>query len=349
MSRKQIATVGLAATLGMLALATAAVAMALPSSAAGAGNAEPVIRSVRDTGDAFVVRWGIPEGVTPQEQTVEAWTDDGYRRMSIIRISVLDDVRQAEVQIARTDESGTAYGFSISMLSDGERIVSKPRYLFPHGRMAKQPPSGLEALWHNEELHLRWTPGWNNNYVGQVAKCRTQERVSTWETVELGRRNRMTVFADLDADAGYVCRVEARKANGHSQMTGAVNANRRRIETPASVRLEQVERGSDDVRFSWSLGGTEGVSKLLVQREGPLPNDYSPVYPGWKTLAELEPDATSYVDTVAVEPEVVFYYYRVVAVAERGGSTVGSLGVCRLEQDGEDQHHDCGLATAYFH
>ena len=340
MNRNQTATVGLMAMLVILALAAAAMAMASPMPAAGAGAAEPVIR-VRDTGDVFIVRWRVPEGVAPQEQTVDAWTDDGYRRTSSASVSVADDARQVEVHIDRTNQAGTAYGFTVSMLVDGERIQSKAKYLFPHGPMDKRAPSGLEALWHEDELLLTWVPGRNHNYVGQVAKCRLQEPDSNWETKQLSRRHKTAVFDGLDSDRSYVCRVEARKANGHRQMTKAANANRKRIDAPGDVGLSHTGSGANTVTFIWSVDG-EDVEHLLVQREGPLPDDYSPAYPGWQTLARLDADATSHVDSIDVDDEATLYNYRLVAVGERGGSTVSDLSVCRLERDGEVDRYDCG-------
>ena len=126
------------------------------------------------------------------------------------------------------------------------------------------------------------------------------------------------VFRELEPDKSYVCRVEARKANGNDQMTNAANANRKRIATPGSVTLTRTAPDAETVRFGWSLGDADGISKLVVQREGPLPNDWFPTEPSWATIAELEPDATSHVDTIAVEDEVVFYNYRVVAAGGEG-------------------------------
>ena len=247
--------------------------------------------------------------------------------------------------MGRTDVSGTAYGFRVSMLNGDQQIHSPTKFLFPHGPMTKRTPAALEAHWHSDELRLGWAPGRNPRYVKQVAKCRLQERGSTWETIELPRHVMTAAFKELDADRKYVCRVEARKANGNYQMTNAVNANRKRIATPGSVTLTRTASDADTVRFGWSLDDTDGISKLLVQREGPLPNDRFPTEPSWETIAELEPDATSHVDTIAVEDEVVLYNYRVIAGAERGGPTVSRSGVCRLERDGEVDRYGCGRAN----
>ena len=65
----------------------------------------------------------------------------------------------------------------------------------------------------------------------------------------MGKR---AVFSELHPDQGYVCRVEARKANGHRHMTGAINANRKRIATPAFGSLSRAGDDEDGVCFQWS-------------------------------------------------------------------------------------------------
>ena len=137
--------------------------------------------------------------------------------------------------------------------------------------------------------------------------------------------------------------MEARKEAGGYQLT---NANRKRIATPGSIQLARTAPDADTVCFGWSIE-SDGIAKLLVQREGPLPDDRSPTEPSWETIAELEPDATSHADTIAVEDEVVSYNYRVVAVPERGGSTVSWRGVCRLERSGETEYYNCGRASSW--
>ena len=312
MKRKRALIAGLSAMLVVAAL-VAVSAVASPTPIQAASDPAPSIR-VRDTGEAFIVRWTVPESVDPQQQLVEAWTDDGYGRLDTRYASPLDDARQVEISLARDTEPGTAYGFRVSMLDGDREIQSRAKFLYPNGPMPKRAPSGLTAYWHNDLLRLDWLPGRNPNYVSQIAKCRIQERGSNWESIELRRPVNKVVFRDLDPNQSYVCRVEARKVNGHYQMTNSANANRKRIATPGNVTLQQTEREAETVRFGWSLDDTAGISKLLVQREGPLPNDYSRAYPGWWTIAELESDAASHVDTIAMESDVVFYNYRVVAV-----------------------------------
>ena len=236
-------------------------------------------------------------------------------------------------------------------MRDGGRLIrSKDEFRYPNGPMAKRPPSGLTALWHHGQLRLDWIPGRNPNYVGQVAKCRPTGPDAQWTEVELSRTARKAVFRNLDSGLKYVCRAEARKANGHYQMSKSVNAKPPRVATPGDISLDH--EGGDDVRFGWSLSDTAGVAGLLVQREGPLPEYSSRVYPGWQTLAELEPGATSYVDSIAVDATRKFYNYRVVAVGEHGGDTVGQYGVCVImRHDGGDEDGDpedwyvCGRAA----
>ena len=149
-----------------------------------------------------------------------------------------------------------------------------------------------------------------------------------------------TVFDELDSDQSYVCRVEVRKENGHYHLTNAANANRKRIATPGNIGLARTAPDEETLTFSWSLDDTDGISKLLVQRDGPFPNTGKPTEPSWTTIAELEPDATSHVDPVAAEDEIIYYNYRVIAVPERGGSTASWGGMCLLERaDGAAYYH----------
>ncbi len=136
----------------------------------------------------------------------------------------------------------------------------------------------------------------NHNYVGPVAKWRLQEPGCQWETIQLSRRHKTAVFDGLDSDRSYVCRIEVRKANGHRRMMGAANANRKRIDAPGNLGLSHTGSGANTVRFNWSMDDKD-VEHLLVQQEGPLPYDYSPAYPGWRTLVCLDADATSYDDS----------------------------------------------------
>ena len=264
MNRTSTTIAGLSAMLVAAALvAVSAVASSTPTQAAS--DAAPTIR-VRDMGDSFVVRWTAPEGVAPQDQVVYYWTDDGYRVLTSASHPVSGDAREYELTWKRSGVAGTAYGFRVEMSVDGETVSSQNKFLFPHGPMPKRRPAGLGAFWHGEELRLEWIPGRNPNYVEQVSKCRVQGAGSTWETMELGRVDKRAVFSDLDPDRSYVCRVEARKANGHRHMTGAVNANRKRVATPAFVALSRAGDDEAAVRFEWSLSDTADVSKLLVQR-----------------------------------------------------------------------------------
>ena len=336
---------GAMAMLAVAAVITAVVALATPTSTLAEGDVAPTIKSIRDTGDSFVVRWTVPEGVSPQDQVVYYWTDNGYRWLTNSSHPVSDDKREYEIAVARSGLAGTAYGFRVEMSVDGATVSSRSEFRFPHGPMAKQRPSSLEAHWHDDELRLEWVPGRNPRYVKQIAKCRFQERGSAWERVELERHVNSVMLGDLDSSRKYVCRVEARKANGHYQMTNPAYANQEHVATPAGVGLRQVESGSDQIRFSWSMENTEDVSKILVQREGPLSNLWG-IARQWETVAELGADATSYVDTVPFEDQV-FYWYRVVVEAERGGSTVSRYGVCFLDQEGDTEYYTCGPSSAW--
>ena len=338
MNRTRATITGAAAMLAVAALLVA-VAVALPAPTQASDDAAPTIR-VRDTRDSFVVRCAAPEGVDPQDQVVHYWTDDGYSLLTSASHPVSDDAREYELTWKRSGVAGTAYGFRVQMSVDGETVSSPNKFLFPHGPMPKRRPAGLGAFWHGEELRLEWIPGRNPNYVGQVAKCRVQGAGSTWETIELGRVDQWAVFSDWDPDRSYVCRAEARKANGHRHMTGAVNANRKRVTTPAFVALSRAGDDAAAVRFEWSLSDTTGVSKLLVQRQGPFPNHVGVFFAPWETVVELNADATSHVDGLDSQSDA-FYNYRVVAVAERGGSTVSETGACLAFVDGGDRDYDC--------
>ena len=177
MNRMQTAMTRTVAMLVVAVLVAATAATATPTPSQAAGEAAPSIR-VGDTGEAFVVRWMPPAGVTPTGQIVEVWTDDGFRRTSSLNIPVPDDDRRAEVRLERNDEAGTAYGFRVSMFAGDQQVHSPTKFLFPHGPMTKRAPSELEAHWHNGELRLGWSPGRNPRYVKQIAKCRLQERGS---------------------------------------------------------------------------------------------------------------------------------------------------------------------------
>ncbi len=338
MNRTRTTIAGVAAMLAVAALLVA-VAVALPAPTQASDDAAPTIR-VRDTGDSFVVRWTAPEGVDPQDQVVRYWTDDGYSLLTSASHPVSDDAREYELAWVRSGVAGTAYGFRVEMSLDGETVSSPNKFLFPHGPMPKRRPAGLGAFWHGEELRLEWVPGRNPNYVEQVAKCRVQGAGSTWETIELGRVVKRAVFSDLDPDRSYVCRVEARKTNGHRHMTGAVNANRKRVTTPAFVALSRAGDDEAAVRFEWSLSDTMDVSKLLVQRQGPFANSADVVFEPWETVVELDAEATSHVDGLAPESDAS-YNYRVVALAERGGSTVSETGACLVFVDGGARYYDC--------
>ena len=326
MNRTRTTISGVAALLVVAAVIAAAAALVAATPTQAASDAAPTIR-VRDTGEAFIVRWTAPEGVSPEDQVVRYWTDDGYSLQSSASHPVSDDAREREIAWVRSGVAGTAYGFRVEMSVDGETVSSPNKFLFPHGPMPKRRPAGLGAFWHGEELRLEWIPGRNHNYVDQVAKCRLQGAGSPWETIELSRTAKRAVFSELDSDRSYVCRAEARKANGHRHMTGAVNANRKRIDTPAFAALSPAGDDEAGVRFQWSLSDTTGVSKLLVQRQGPFPNNAGVVFAPWETVVELDADATSHVDGLDSASDAS-YNYRVVAVAERGGSTVSETGAC---------------------
>ena len=345
MKRKRTLIAGLSATLAMAALVVVAAWVASPASTQATSGDVPSIQ-VKDVKGVFNVSWVEPEGVTPTDQRVHVWTDDGFREVTTAVIPVGDDARSYEFDSPRVGEPGNAYGFRVSMLDGDERIQSRARFKFPNGPMPKRTPASLEAHWHNDGLRLGWAPGRNPNYVAQVAKCRTQDVHSTWETIELARHVMTASFEDLDSSRSYVCRVGARKEAGGYQLSNAADADRKRIATPGDIQLARTAPDADTVRFGWSVD-TAGISKLLVQREGPLPNDRFPTEPSWKTIAELGPDATSHVDTITVEDEVVSYNYRVVAVPERGGSTVSWRGVCRLERSGETEYYNCGRASSW--
>ena len=328
MNRTRTTIAGVAALLAVAAVITAAVALAAPTSTQAAAAEVPV--RIHDAGDAFEVRWSVPDDAEVTGQFVTAWTDDGYGRDNLTYASAGDGDRSAVVELGRDHDAGTAFGFRVTMTLDGAAVSSRDHYRYPLGPMAKSRPSGLTVLRHHDQLRLHWTPGRNPNYVGQVAKCRPAVPGADWTEVELSRPTRRAAFRDLDADQKYVCRIEARKANGHYQMTPSVDAKPRRVATPVNISLDDVD-GKDegnDVRFGWSLDDTAGISKLLVQREGPMPEYSSHVYPGWQTLAELEPDATSYVDTLVADVPRKFYNFRVIAVAERGGDAVGKHASC---------------------
>lgn len=338
-TRTRTTIAGVAALLAVAAVIAASAAFAVATPTQAASDAAPTIR-VRDTGDAFIVRWTAPDGVAPQDQVVHYWTDDGYSRLTSASHPVSDDVREYKFTPVRSGVAGTAYGFQVEMSVGGETVSSPNKSLFPHGPMSKRKPAGLGAFWHGEELRLEWIPGRNPNYVGQVAKCRVQSARSTWETIELGRVDKRAVFSDLDPGQSYVCRAEARKANGHRQMTGAVNANRKRVATPAFVALSRAGDDEAAVRFEWSLSDTTDVSELWVQRQGPFPNSAGVVFEPWETLVELDADATSHVDGLDSESDAA-YNYRVVAVAQRGGSTVSETGACLLYVGGGSKNYDC--------
>ena len=339
MKSKRTTVASLSAMLVVAAVIAAAAALAVATPTQAASDAAPTIR-VRDTGDSFVVRWTPPEDVDPQDQVVHYWTDNGYRRLTRASHPVSDDAREREITWKRSGVAGTAYGFRVEMSIDGETVSSPNKFLFPHGPVPKRRPAGLGAFWHGEELRLEWIPGRNPNYVGQVAKCRLQGASSTWETIELGRVDKRAVFSDLDSDRSYVCRAEARKANGHRHMTGAVNANRKRVATPAFGSLSRAGDDEAGVRFEWSLSDTTGVSKLLVQRQGPFPNSSGAVFESWETVVELDADATSHVDGLDSATDAA-WNYRVVAVAERGGSTVSETGACLLFVGEGSKDYDC--------
>ena len=338
MKRKRSLIAGLSAMLVVAAL-VAVSAVALPAPTQASDDAAPSIR-VMDTGDTFIVRWTPPEGVNPQDQVVRYWTDDGYTSLTRASHSVSDDAREYEITSERSGVAGTAYGFRVEMSVDGETVSSPHQFLFPHGPASKRRPAGLGAFWHGEELRLEWIPGRNPNYVGQVAKCRVQGGSSAWETIELGRMDKRAVFSDLDTDQSYVCRAEARKANGHGHMTGAVNANRKRVVTPAFGSLSRAGDDEAAVRFEWSLSDTTDVSKLLVQRQGPFAQRVGVFFEPWETVAELDAAATFHVDGLAPESDAA-YNYRVVAVAGRGGSTVSETGACLAFVDGGKRYYDC--------
>ena len=82
------------------------------------------------------------------------------------------------------------------------------------------------------------------------------------------------------------------------------------------------------------------MSKLLVQRQGPFPNSPGVVFAPWETVVELAADATSHAGGLDSETDAS-YNYRVVAVAEPGGSTVSETGACLLFVDGGSRDYDC--------
>ena len=87
MNRMRTAMTKGLAMLAVAALVAVAAATGGPTPTQASGDTAPSIR-VGDTGEAFVVRWTPPEGVTPSGQIVEVWTDDGFRRTSSLTVSV---------------------------------------------------------------------------------------------------------------------------------------------------------------------------------------------------------------------------------------------------------------------
>ena len=76
---KKLTAITAGAALLVVAALLAIVAVASPAPAQASGEAMPAVK-VKDTGDAFIIRWTVPAGVEPTQQLVEAWTDDGYGR-----------------------------------------------------------------------------------------------------------------------------------------------------------------------------------------------------------------------------------------------------------------------------
>ncbi len=145
MNRKRTTTIRLTAMLVSLALAAAELVIDHAVARGRSGR-----RRTRHQGEGHRGRVHPPlEGIRGRDASateLDPWTDDGYRRMSNTSVSVEDDAREAEVRMDRTDATAAAYGFTVSMLVDGERIQSKAKYLFPYGPMDKRVPFALEAL-----------------------------------------------------------------------------------------------------------------------------------------------------------------------------------------------------------
>ena len=85
---------------------------------------------------------------------------------------------------------------------------------------------------------------------------------------------------------------------------------------------------------------TQFQKQSLPQRQGPFPNSGGVVFAPWETVVELDADATSHVDGLDSEADAA-YNYRVVAMAERGGSTISETGACLLFVDGGSKSYDC--------
>ena len=109
MKSKRTLIAGLSAMLVVAAL-VAVYAVVSPMSTQAASDAAPVIK-VKYTGEKFNVSWTVPEGVTPTEQIIETWTDNGFRRTSSGSIPFADTDREWEFVDRRELPPGTAHGF----------------------------------------------------------------------------------------------------------------------------------------------------------------------------------------------------------------------------------------------